>query len=530
MSLRDLARWLFLASLVYAPWAYGCTHADTIRWLNLILAVALGLGGLSAVISYWLVVGGRSDPPSREATARQGSDPPSREATAGQKSEVRSQRSDVGSAFAQSYGVTGGEFQKSEVRGQRSEGKGQRPDNHEPITNNSTVPRWAALLAPSVVLLILGWWMAFNARWIYDSEFFLFVPRKAWFGSGPGSIDFTISVSWMVRATLLLGVMFFAATFARRPVWLLRLWWSIAVAGGSIAFLGLAQKATAAPMIFWEPADPPRTTFFATYYAHANAGAYLNLVLPVVVTLTLRNFLKKGAAVERAISLVLCLLTVIAAISNTSRGGHVVTLFIFIALSICLRDLLMSRARGFETRKWLVAAIVVGLAVIAIAGVSQLNLSVSRWHSVIEGPANNSRWQASRAAFGALGDAGWFGFGPGTFRVAFPYYTNGFGSTIGGVWRFLHQDYLQTLMEWGWLGSACWAVLFFGAIWSAVVTLRRRKLAPLTGRQRLFLTGAVVALGGVALHALVDFPLQIASLQLYVATYVGVCWGLRPQA
>src|SRR5271163_3655877 len=39
----DTPRWLLLAALVYAPWAYGCTPAWTIRFLEILLAVITGL-------------------------------------------------------------------------------------------------------------------------------------------------------------------------------------------------------------------------------------------------------------------------------------------------------------------------------------------------------------------------------------------------------------------------------------------------------------------------------------------------------
>ena len=36
---------------------------------------------------------------------------------------------------------------------------------------------------------------------------------------------------------------------------------------------------------------------------------------------------------------------------------------------------------------------------------------------------------------------------------------------------------------------------------------------------------ALIAIAVTALHSLVDFPLQVASLQLYFLTYLGLCWG-----
>jgi O-Antigen ligase. len=84
----------------------------------------------------------------------------------------------------------------------------------------------------------------------------------------------------------------------------------------------------------------------------------------------------------------------------------------------------------------------------------------------------DARWLAYRAGFRAMGNASFFGFGPGTFRVIFPYYTAGLGPDIEGIWRFLHEDYLQTLLEWGWLGGVLWGLLFFGGIVVAIRNFR----------------------------------------------------------
>src|SRR5437764_3240075 len=184
-GLREGPRWLFLAGLIYAPWAYGCTTSETIAILNWLLGIVL-TGWIAGMI----------------ATRR----PP-------------------------------------------------------------IIPR--TLFAIVASLLLLGWWMVYNAHSVYDSVYYLFVPLNH-LEVAPGSIDRLLSWAWMIRATTLLGISCFVADLMTRREWLLRIWLGLGIAGGSIALLGLLQKATGAQMIFWGASSTPGGgyPFFVAYYYH----------------------------------------------------------------------------------------------------------------------------------------------------------------------------------------------------------------------------------------------------------------------
>ena len=377
-------------------------------------------------------------------------------------------------------------------------------------------------------LISVGGWMAFNARSMYDSEFSFFVPLRNFAPHSAGSVDYAISTAWMFRAALLLGTMLFVSDLSQSNRWLLRLWYVIGLVGGSIALLGLLQKATGAQMIFWQPPPPPEfgvTTFFATYFYHGNAGAFLNLVWPLSAGLVVREFTSRSRPGMRALWTIVFILTIAGVLANTSRMAQLVALVLLVLIGLLFGPVLLRKLSGAKKSVAIAGALAIILALIALAQATHLEQPLNRWRSVGEGMTNDARWQASRVALSALPRAGFFGFGPGTFRVVFPGYNLGSGKPVPGIWRFLHEDYLQTVLEWGWLGSSLWALLFFGGIAAAIHSYKRYATLEWTPRRRLLQPLAILGLMGVALHALVEFPFQIESTQLYVATYLGICWG-----
>ena len=380
-------------------------------------------------------------------------------------------------------------------------------------------------LALVALLLIQGWWMVLNSKAAFNpiaSQ--LSLVASVW-PSAPGSIERGLSFASMERFTGLLLIACYVSDLAQRPIWRTRLWWTIGMTGTSIILFGLIERVARAPMIFWEPGKVSET-FFATYFYHANAGAYINLVLPLIVGLaSLRPVSGRKSQLIRAFWMGAGLIALAGAFVNFSRGAQFTTVIIVLVLAIW--QLRRSIRRSSSARiRW---PLYLGLAAIVLLPVGLLwQISTAdRWAEIGKATADG-RVFAARVTARMIPDAGPLGFGPGTFRIGFPFYITPeeklHAPEAHGFWRYAHDDYLQTAAEWGWIGAVFWVAFFGGGLLLGLRTyLHSQGILPTADRILLFTS--LVALAGIALHALVDFPLQIASLQLYTSVYLGFAWG-----
>jgi hypothetical protein len=355
-------------------------------------------------------------------------------------------------------------------------------------------------------LLAQGWWMALNGHTNCDRESGLLLPVAGHIAWLPGSADQGRSREDMARLSGLLGAGIISAWLGETRFWRRSILWTLALTGMSIALLGCVERLTKAPDIFWNSARH-LDFFFATFRNVTNAGEYLNFVLPVAAGLVLFAARAGGRPWKLAAApLVMC-------------GS----MALFLAMN--RGDIAAGRQRvSGKARLATLIILVVALGVI-VESVG-VGTTWERWARVMTDRNGEATWSnrlaVDRVCVLALPDAGALGFGPGTFRAMFPYYSGRVPVDLAGVWTYAHDDYAQTGLEWGWMGGVLWSVYFFGGMLVLGRGWFRREWKM---EDRIYGAGLLVALGAMAVMAAVDFPLQIASIQLCVAAALGLAWS-----
>jgi O-antigen ligase len=380
-------------------------------------------------------------------------------------------------------------------------------------------------------LLLQGWWMTWNARSQFDADVGALLPLTPRFANAPGSVDGPASLSAMIFFTTLLGLFLFCCDLFRHPIWQKRIVATMVLTGFSIAALGLLQKIGGVPMLAltWETGKQDVTNNFAMYRYRGNAGAFLNIVFPLAVGWTFLLFQRRHRPWSQALVVSGLFLLVLGIQMNPSRASW----FIFLLLACALAGKLFcwwksGRDAGNPRRGQVLA--VMGafclLAIVTISAMGNWETSWNRWNVLGFDVAERSPVEIYLRM---VPDAGVLGFGAGTFGTLFPSYQETYdfgGRPVPPFWKqdhftHAHNDYLETLIEWGYLGTLLWTMLVLGGIIRGV---RRHFRKETSSSARWLLFCSLLALGGTLTQACVDFPLQIASIQLYVFALLAMCW------
>jgi tetratricopeptide (TPR) repeat protein len=220
--------------------------------------------------------------------------------------------------------------------------------------------------------------------------------------------------------------------------------------------------------------------FFAPFLNPNHLAAALLLPLPVAIGVALRAGVQPSLRIASAL---LAVLTLGAIVWTRSIGGLAAAGVVVVAAWVVAGRL----------KAW-------ALAALAPAGIALLVVA-DRWASAHDALTLHGRWEMWRASFALWRDHLISGAGGGTFVLAvLPYRSDRqFVS-----WDHAHNDWIEWIAETGIVGLVGLVV--------ALVLLRPR---PTRTRARAALL--LLGVGGVALHALVDFPLHIPGIAMAAA-------------
>jgi hypothetical protein len=287
-------------------------------------------------------------------------------------------------------------------------------------------------------LLGLGWFSFFNSVSSYDELMQVFSPVSRPVPGFFGAWDAAFSLRAMLLVTALMGAFFMSMDLAANPLWRRRLFLTLALSGGLLLLFGLVERATAAQGIFWDK-SAPKSTFFATYFYHANAGAFINLTLPLVAGQAILAFRNKEGQLGRALWGFLLLVSIAAVFVNTSRASMVIGILIMAILAVGGTIVAIRTGRTIPSRPRALATVgVVFICAVILTLSFGIEGALARWNSTLDslfasgGELWAGRVSIYRVCWLSLHAAGWFGFGPGTFSIIFPFLEREHGTESEG--------------------------------------------------------------------------------------------------
>ena len=298
-----------------------------------------------------------------------------------------------------------------------------------------------------------------------------------------------------------LALFFYIVNTQRSREKINRLLWVIVILGTVYAVMGLTL--VGGDIFGFKIYSAKHYNISLFYVNHNHFAGYLELLFCLALGLATAN---RGG--KRIFLFSVTVLIAAALLFSLSRGGIVGGVgglaFLVITLAFIHR-----RKKGYV---FFVSASLLGLIIIAWFGLGPVLDRLSTLEDIsVAGEERIKLWEdALRMIF----DRPFFGWGPGTFTVAYPaYQTYGFDQKFV---NYAHNDYLELAADTGVLGLA----VFISGILSLYIScLRRLVREPARGSAywQNIGAGALAACFSILIHSVTDCNLQIsANLFLFV--------------
>ena len=290
--------------------------------------------------------------------------------------------------------------------------------------------------------------------------------------------------------------------------------------GMAIAFYGVVQFLTDSDHVWhFLRSEAYRKRASGTFICPNHLAGYLEMILPLGLVYTLTG------RFNHVVKVLLCYasLVVFTGITVTvSRGGWVATGLALLALFLWLM-----RQRDYRLQGTLLL-----VALIAIGAVFFLRAELSpnrKDRIAMIGQGEDVRFALWKPATQMWQDHPWWGLGPAHFEYRFPQYRPAHFSMQWDPLR-VHNDYLNTLVDWGLAGAAlvaaAWALFYAGIFrsWKFVQRAQNDFTAKRSNKAS-FVMGGALGLLAILLHSFVDFNMHIPSNALLAVTLMALVSG-----
>ena len=290
--------------------------------------------------------------------------------------------------------------------------------------------------------------------------------------------------------------------------------------GMAISMYAIYQFATDSEYV-WHFIKPEgyRKRGSGTYICPNHLAGFLEMLLPLGLSYTLIGRLGQLLRVFLGYASIVML----AGIGVTvSRGGWVAT----IAASLLFFVLLIRR------RQYRIPILIIVAALIA-AGLhfySKADSVQKRFHNVLSGESTDTvlaRFILWKPSLRMWQDHCWLGVGPGHYDYRFPQYRpTGVQLRPGHA----HNDYLNTLADWGVVGFSMVAASFallLGGIFETWKSVSREpsELGTKPSNRAAFGLGGSIGLSAILIHSFTDFNMHVPANAILVVTLMALLSG-----